>query len=175
MAGSDLKSGHLHSSGYIFKGRARVRALDVVGSASAGLLVVWDTDAAPVAATYNRSGTTVTVDKVGHGLVTGDVIGINFEEDSGVIATPGNYSITRIDADSFSLTDINTGTIANDPDCSYVHSTTDGINASWLATWHTAATDIYINGFSIPDEGIVAKKGIYVAVTNLDSVNIFYS
>jgi hypothetical protein len=57
MAGSDIKSGHLHGSGFIFKGRARVRALDIVGTSSEGTLEIWDTNTAPVAGTYGRSGT----------------------------------------------------------------------------------------------------------------------
>lgn len=174
MAGSDIKSGHLHSSGYIFKGRARVKAIDVVGSASAGLMEIWDTDVPPTTAAYNRTGTTVTVDSVAHGLATGDVIGIAFEPDAGVIATPGNYPITVVDADSFTITDINSGTIANDPECRYVYSFSDELPAEWKATYHTSATDIYINGFNIPEEGLLCRKGIYIFSENLVSINIFY-
>lgn len=177
MAGSDVKSGHLHSSGFIFKGRARVRAIDAVGSSGGGLLVVFDTDAAPVStATYGRLGTTVTVASTAHGLTTGDIVGINFEEDTGVIATPGNYPITVTDADTFTLTDINSGTIANDPDCQYVASTSsDGVYARWLATYHTSASDVFYNGFQLPDEGMLARKGIYVYDEGMDSISIYYS
>jgi len=176
MAGSDVKSGHLHGSGYIYKGRARVRALDVVGSSSEGTLDIWDTDVLPVAGEYVRAATTVTVTDVGHGLVTGDLIGITFMEDSnGVIATPGNYEITRVDADTFTLTDINTGTITGDNDCYYVHSTTNGQTARWLSSYHTNANDIYFNGFNFPDEGLLARKGIYLRAENLVSINVYYS
>lgn len=176
MAGSDVRSGHLHSSGYIVKGRARVRALDVVGTSSAGILEIWDTDTAPVTSgTYVRSGTTVTVTDTDHGLTTGDVVGISFEPDGGVIATPGNYVITVTDADTFTLTDINSGTIANDPDCRYVQSNGGGINAQWIATWHTSATDIFFNGFSIPGEGLLCRKGVYVYASNLASINVYYA
>jgi hypothetical protein len=39
MAGSDIKSGHLHGSGFIFN-RARVRALDIVGTSPEGTLEI---------------------------------------------------------------------------------------------------------------------------------------
>lgn len=176
MAGSDVRSGHLHSSGYIYKERARVRAFDVVGTDTAGILEIWDTDTPPVTSgTYVRSGTTVTVTDTAHGLTTDDVVGISFEPDSGVIATPGNYTITVVDADTFTLTDINSGTIANDPECRYVQSKGGGINSRWIATWHTSANDIFFNGFNVPDQGLLCRKGVYVYAENLDSVNIYYA
>lgn len=175
MPGSDVKTAHLHSSGYVTKHRTRLRALDVVGSAQAGLLDIWDTDTIPVAATYGRSGATVTVTKADHGLKTGDVIGISFEEDSGNIATPGNYEITVVNSSTFTLTDINEGTITNDPDCYYVFSETDGIHAGWLATYHTSASDIFYNGFNFPDEGVLAKKGLYVRAVNMSSLNFYFN
>lgn len=174
MSVMTVRSGHLHSSGYIVKARTRVKALDIVGSASAGLLEIWDTDVAPSTGTYVRSGTTVTVTDVGHGLSTGDQIGITFEPDGGVIATPGNYEITVTGADTFTITDINSGTIANDPDCRYVYSNTDGIPAQWLATYHAAASDVFFNGFTIPEGGLLARKGVYVYSENLVSINIYY-
>ena len=170
-----VRSGHLHSSGYIYKSRTAVKALDVVGTASAGVLELWDTDVPPVTSgTYGRSGTTVTVTDTGHGLSTGDVIGISFEPDGGIIATPGNYEITVVDADNFTLTDINSGTIANDPDCRYVYSNSDQLEARWMATYHTAASDIFFNGFSVPQNGMIARKGVYVYAENLNSVNVYY-
>jgi len=170
-----VRAGHLHSSGYIYRNRTAVKALDVVGTSSAGILELWDTDVPPVTSgTYVRSGTTVTVTDTAHGLKTGDVIGISFEPDTGVIATPGNYEITVVDADTFTLTDINSGTIANDPDCRYVYSNSDQTEARWMATWHTAATDIFFNGFSVPANGLLARKGVYVYAENLASVNVYY-
>lgn len=169
-----VRSGHLHSSGYIYKGRTAIKALDVVGTSSAGVLEFWDTDTVPVAGTYVRSGTTVTVTDASHGLSTGDIVGISFEEDSGNIATPGNYLITVTGVNTFTLTDINSGTIANDPDCRYVASTPNGEPSRWMATWHTAANDTFFNGFSIPGNGMLARKGVYVYADNLASVNVYY-
>jgi hypothetical protein len=174
MGASDILSGHLHSSGFIRKARTRIKAFDVVGSANAGILEFWDTTVAPTSATYGRSGTTVTVASVAHGLKTGDVVGISFEEASGVIATPGSYVITVTGVDAFTLTDINSGTIATSTVCRYVSNKQNGYNARWLATYHTSATDIFFNGFSIPDEGFLARIGVYVYADNLDSINVYY-
>jgi len=169
-----VRSGHLHSSGFIYKERAAVKAIDVVGSSSAGILELWDTNLAPVAGTYGRSGTTVTVTKNAHGLSTGAFVGISFEPDAGVFATPGNYKITVTNANTFTLTDINSGTISNNPVCRYISSVVDGNSARWMATYHTSASDIFFNGFSIPGNGLLSRIGVYVFASNLDSINIYY-
>lgn len=175
MAGSDIKSGHLHSSGYIYKGRARIKALDVVGTSSTGTMEVWDTLTPPVTSgTYGRSGTTVTVTDTDHGLATGDVVGIAFDAGTGGMATPGSYAITVVDADTFTLVDINSGTVSNDPDCRYVTGV-DGYNAQWKATFHTSANDTFYNGFNVPEEGLLCRLGVYVYAENLASINIYYA
>jgi len=175
MDDTDVRSGHLHSSGFITKSRARVKALDVVGSGTGvGLLEIWDTAVAPTAATYGRSADTVTVTKSAHGLKTGDTVGISFAEASGVIATPGSYQITVTGTDTFTLTDINSGTIATSTVCRYVSGTQKGYTAQWLSTYHTSASDVFFNGFSIPGNGILANIGIYVFADNLGSINIYY-
>ena len=174
MAGSDVKSSHLHGSGFFVKGRTRVRAMDVVGTASAGHMILFDTDVAPVSATYGRSGTTVTVTKVAHGLTTGNVVGIAFEH-AGAVATSGNYVITVTGTDTFTVTDINTGTISAGSACLYAASNTNDVTSGWLATFHASAGDTFYNGFTVPDEGLLARKGVYATVTNLANVNIYYN
>jgi hypothetical protein len=174
MGASDILSGHLHSSGFIRKARTRIKAFDVVGTSSAGMLEFWDTTVAPTAATYGRAAAVVTVTSVGHGLRTGNVVGISFEEASGVIATPGSYVITVTGDDTFTLTDINSGTIATSTVCRYVSNKQNGYDARWLATYHTSASDIFFNGFSLPDEGFLARIGVYVYADNLDSINVYY-
>jgi WD40 repeat protein len=169
-----VRSGHLHGSGYITKNRTRVRAFDVVGTASEGTLEIWDTDVVPTAGTYGRSGTTVTVTSSSHGLSTGDLIGISFRTTSGDVATSGNYPITVTGDNTFTLTDINTGTITAGKVCNYVYSNTDNEPASWLTTFHTAASDTFYNAFTIPDGGMLARKGVYVTATNLATLNVYY-
>ena len=164
---TDVKAGHLNNTGFVLLGRTRLKALSTVGSATAGTLDIFDTTTAPVTdATYARSGTTVTVNKTAHGLVTGDVRGFAFASASGVSATNGNYSITRVDANSFTLVDINSGTIAASTVMSY--------STRWITSYDVGATDVFGNIVLIPGEGVLIQNGIYMIMTNLTSANIYY-
>ena len=164
----DVKQGHLNESGFFVLGRNRVKAVSFFGGG--GTLVLFDTTSAPVSSsvTYAQSGTTVTVSKTSHGLVTGDVVGIHFDANTGVSATDGNYSITRVDANSFTLTDINSRTITSTA-AIYV----SGVNR-WLLTYETHSTDEFQNSPIIPGEGILAKNGIYAYMSAIDSAQIYY-
>lgn len=165
----DVKQGHLNQSGFFVLGRNRVKGVSYFGGT--GTLSLFDTTSAPVTSsvTYGRSGTTVTVSKTAHGLVTGDVVGIHFNTGTGGAATDGNYSITRIDADSFSLVDINTGSITNTPAAVYV----SGVNR-WLMTYETHASDEFQNSPVIPGEGVLAANGIYAYMSGIDAAQIYY-
>ena len=168
---TNVKQAHINTSGFLVMGRNRIRGLSFVGTASAGELAMFDTTSAPVTSsvTYGRTGTTVTVSKTSHGLVTGDVVGIHFGDASGISATDGNYSITRIDANSFSLTDINTGSISGSPAAAYVSG-----NNRWLLTYEVSATDIFNNAPDVPDQGVLAVNAIYAYMINIAAVNIYY-
>jgi hypothetical protein len=164
----DVKQAHLNSSGYMVKYPVRVKGLSFAGSATAGYVVLFDTSSTPVSSsvTYAQSGTTVTVTKTAHGLSTGDIIGIHFLSNSGVSATDGTYSITRTGADTFTLTDINSRSIAS----------TAAVYAvgKWLLTYETVATDIFTNVPFIPGEGIRAETGVYAEMVNIDAAQIIY-
>ena len=164
----DVKQGHLNESGFFVLGRNRVKAVSFFGGG--GTLVLFDTTSAPVSSsvTYAQSGTTVTVSKTSHGLVTGDVVGIHFDANTGVSATDGNYSITRVDANSFTLTDINSRTITSTA-AIYV----SGVNR-WLMTYETHSTDEFQNAPLIPGEGVLAVNGIYAYMSAIDSAQIYY-
>ena len=164
----DVKQGHLNESGFFVLGRNRIKAISYFGGG--GTLVLFDTTSAPVTSsvTYAQSGTTVTVSKTAHGLVTGDVVGIHFDANTGVSATDGNYSITRVDANSFTLTDINSRTITSTA-ALYV----SGVNR-WLMTYETHATDEFQNAPLIPGEGVLAVNGIYAYMSAIDSAQIYY-
>jgi len=164
---TDVKSGHLNNTGFALLGRTRIKALSIVGSATAGTLDVFDTTTAPVTdATYARTGTLVTVTKTAHGLVTGDVRGFAFATASGSSATNGNYTITRTGANTFTITDINSGTIAASTAMSY--------STLWLCSYDTGAGDLFGNFALIPGEGILVRNGIYMVMSNLTSANIYY-
>ena len=164
----DVNQAHLNSSGYLVKYPVRVKGLSYTGTATAGYVVLFDTSSTPVSSsvTYAQSGTTVTVSKTTHGLTTGTIIGIHFLSNSGVSATDGTYSITRVDANTFTLTDINSRTITS---TSAVYAV-----GKWLLTYEPTATDVFANVPFIPGEGVRADTGVYAEMSNVDSVQIFY-
>jgi hypothetical protein len=148
----------------------------MVGTASASKLTVYDTDTAPVAGTYGQSGTTVTVTDVGHGLATGDIVGICFDTGTGGTAQSGNYEITVADADTFTVTMLNSDTITNDPACNYVSYTPgSGVTPKrWVMCKSLAANDTFANVFQVPNSGFVTKLGAYFLMSNLFEVDMFY-
>ena len=167
---TDVKQGHLNQSGFFVLGRNRVKGISFFGNGTDGTLVLFDTASVPVTAsvTYARSGTTVTVTKTAHGLVTGDVVGIHFDSNTSQSATDGNYTITRTGANTFTLTDINSGTITSTA-ASYVSG-----GGRWLMTYEIDSTDTFSNAPIIPGEGVLAVNGIYALMTNIDSTQIYY-
>ena len=166
---TDVKQAHLNGSGFLVKSPVRVKGVSFYGSGSAGTLVLFDTSAAAVSAsvTYARSGTTVTVTKTAHGLTSGTVIGIHFATGTGGTATDGTYTITRVDANTFTLTDINTGTITGSPAAVYAVG-------RWLLTYECDTTDVFQNAPLIPGEGVRALTGVYAYASNIAATQIYY-
>ena len=58
--------------------------------------------------TWTRSGSTITVNSVGHGLLTGHEIAVTVSSNISTIPL-GDYTITYIDQDNFSFTGVATG------------------------------------------------------------------
>jgi hypothetical protein len=167
MMQTDVKQAHLNGSGFLLIGRNRVRGISFTGSATAGYVTLFDTTTAPVTtATYGRSGTTVTVSSTAHGLVTGNVVGIDFAAGTGGTATNGNYQITRVDANTFTITDINSGSITAGAAMAYA--------SRWLLTYDVAASDTFNNAPIIPGEGVLVLNGVYALMSNVVSCNIYY-
>ncbi len=167
---TDVKQGHLNQSGFFVLGRNRVKGISFFGTGTDGTVVLFDTVSVPVTSsvTYARSGTTVTVTKTAHGLSTGNVVGIHFDSNTSQSATDGNYVITVASSSTFTLTDINTGTITSTA-ASYVSG-----GGRWLMTYEIDSTDTFSNAPIIPGEGVLATQGIYALMTNIDSTQIYY-
>jgi len=164
----DVKQAHLNSSGIFVPFGTRIKAISLTGTASAGQLTMFDTLTAPVTTgTYGRSGTTVTVTQTAHGLTTGQVIGMDFAAGTGGTATNGNYVVTVTNSSTFTVTDINSGSIT--AGAAVVYST-----GKWLMTYDIAAGDSYNNSPFIPGEGVKADTGVYGYITNLTAANIYY-
>ena len=162
-----VKQAHLNGSGFLVLGRNRVKGISFTGSATAGFVALFDTTTAPVTtATYGRSGTTVTVTQSAHGLTTGNVIGIDFAAGTGGTATNGNYVVTVTNSSTFTVTDINSGTISASPAMVYA--------SRWLLSYDVAASDSFNNSPFIPDDGVIAVAGIYAYMSNVVACNIYY-
>lgn len=163
----DVKQAHLDQSGFMVTSPVRVKGLSFTGGASTGYAALFDTSTTPVSSgvTYGRSGTTVTVTKTAHGLSTGDVVGIHFVSGTGGAATDGTYTITRTGADTFTLTDINTGSITGTPAAVYTLG-------RWLLTQEVYATNSQT--YTIPGEGVRAATGVYIFISGLTATSIYY-
>jgi hypothetical protein len=164
---TNVKQAHLNGSGFLVLGRNRIKGISFTGTSSAGFLALFDTTTAPVTtATYGRSGTTVTVTQSAHGLATGDVIGIDFAAGTGGTATNGNYVVTVTNSSTFTVTDINSGTITGSPAMVYA--------SRWLLSYDVAASDTFNNSPIIADDGVLAVNGIYAYLSNVAACNIYY-
>ena len=167
MNQTNVKQAHLNGSGFLVLGRNRIRGISFTGTSSAGFLALFDTTTAPITtATYGRSGTTVTVTQSAHGLATGDVIGIDFAVGTGGTATNGNYVLTVTNSSTFTVIDINSGTITASPAMVY--------SSRWLMTYDVTASDTFNNAPFIPEDGVLAVNGIYAYLSNVAACNIFY-
>ena len=167
MNQTPVKQAHINGSGFLVLGRNRIKGISFTGTSSAGYVALFDTTVAPVTtATYGRSGNTVTITQSAHGLVTGQVIGIDFAAGTGGTATNGNYAVTVTNSSTFTITDINSGTITASPGLVYANR--------WLLSYDVSAGDTYNNSPFIPDDGVVVTDGIYAYLSNVSACNIYY-
>ena len=173
----DVKWSHNSCSGFMVSGRVRLKNLIYLGTGTAGSIDIFDTTIAPVTATYARSGYTVTVTSTAHGLSTGQTVGITFAAASSVSATAGNYVITKLTADTFTITDINTGTIAGGTACIYVSNAVANTNSTYLNKWLTSYnTGTAVQPFQVifSGEGMLVNNGVYASVTNISWQTVQY-
>lgn len=171
MMQTDVLSGHLHQSGFIVaQSPSRIKAISIKGTASAGQFDLFSTTTVPVAGTYGQSGTTITITKSAHGLITGDRVGITFTDGTGGGAFPGNYTITKLTDNTFTITSPNSLSITAGAACLYV----SGNLASWLVTFELNAGDTFQNYFLLPGEGIRSQLGTYAYMSNIAVATVFY-
>jgi len=167
MNQTNVQQAHLNGSGFLVLGRNRVKGISFTGTSSAGFLALFDTTTAPVTtATYGRSGTTVTITQASHGFTTGQAIGIDFAAGTGGTATNGNYVVTVTNSSTFTVTDINSGTITASPTLVY--------SSKWLLSYDVSASDTYNNAPFIPTDGVLAVDGVYAYLSNVAACNIYY-
>jgi hypothetical protein len=167
MNQTPVKQAHINASGFMVLGRNRVKAISFTGSATAGYVALFDTTTAPVTTgTYGRTAYTVTVTQAAHGLVTGQVIGIDFAAGTGGTATNGNYPVTVLTSSTFTITDINTGSITAGAAMVYSNR--------WIMTYDVAASDSFNNSPFIPDDGVIVYDGVYAQLSNVVACNIYY-
>ena len=165
MTQTDVKSAHLNSTGVAVLGRVRLKSIVATNIATAGVVHVFDATAVATAITYGRSTTLVTVTHTAHGFATGQVIGLAFTPAAGVSATNGNYVLTRVDANSYTVTDINSGTIT---------AGTGGFaGTKWVTSVDTPAV-LAITSMLLPGEGVLATNGLALTMTNQTGTTIFY-
>ena len=163
---TDVLSAHLNVSGQMVVGRTRLKGFISMGTATLGTINIWDATAAPVAATYARSGTTVTVTRAGHGLTTGATVGLTFALDASTrAATNGNYVVTVLTSSTYTVTDINSGTVSAGT------AANEGTRLMTSLDTNTASDVVTI---LIPGEGILARNGIYGQLANQTGLTIFY-
>ncbi len=175
---TDVKSAHLNATGILVKGRARLKGMLYTSGTSAGTVNIWDTVSAVTSITsYTRSGTTITVTLASHGLATGDVIGLTFGSGTGGYGTNGNYTVTVLTSSTYTVQDINSGTIT-----SGTGGTQSVAGGRWLFALDTAAQTTSgqpgVISVLIPGEGILAQTGLYAqlgtAGTNQNGLTVFY-
>jgi WD40 repeat protein len=174
----DVKAAHLNASGIAVSGPNRLKGLIYTSGTSAGTINIWDTVTAPTAITsYTRAAAVITVTLASHGLTTGDVIGLTFSSGTGGYGTNGNYVVTVLTSSTYTVTDINSGTIT-----SGIGGTQTAAGGRWMFSLDTAATttsgQAATSSILIPGEGIRANTGIYcqlgTAGTNQNGVTVFY-
>ena len=174
----DVKAAHLNATGILVNGRTRLKGMFYTSGTSAGTVNIFDTVSAVTSITsYTRSGNTVTVTLAGHGLATGDVIGLTFASGTGGYATNGNYVVTVTNSSTYTVQDINSGTIT-----SGTGGTQTVAGGKWLFSLDTAGQTTSgqpgVTSVLIPGEGILAATGLYAqmgaAGTTQNGLTVFY-
>ena len=166
MMQTDVRTSHLNGTGQLVVGRTRLKQLMYLGTGTAGGIIFFDTITAPSTATYGRTSFTVTVTQTAHGYKVGQSVGIDFAAGTGGTATDGNYVIATVPtADTYTITDINSGSITAGASCIVANA--------WMAAYDTS-TAIQPFQLLLPGEGVLATQGIYAYCTNINFASVAY-
>jgi NADPH:quinone reductase-like Zn-dependent oxidoreductase len=170
---TDIRSAQLAVSGIAFVGSTRLKGIGVSTTSTALVtLTIWDSLTTPTGATYERAGTTVTVELITHGVTVGQRVGIRFSSDGTGQGTSGNYTVATVpDPDHFTVVDIASGTVAALTACDYLVSSTT--LTPFLVTLRTAAVISNVF-FNVPGEGIPAKTGLYLTFGGTGRAFVLY-
>lgn len=171
----DVTSAHINGDGFAGSGRTRLKGFIVSGQSAAGTVDFFDTLTVPVAATYGQAGTLATITSASHGLITGDWVGIAMQAAGGVSGTDGNYRVTVLDANTFTIVSPNTVSVATNTACTYVTGS-DAHRSPWVTAVDTSA--VTAGGqtmfITLPGEGILIHYGLYLDTFNINSVTVFF-
>jgi len=161
----DVKSVKRQSSGQILVGRYRVKQLNVIGNGTAGYMDVFDTTTAPTSVTYSQTGTTITVTHNTHGYSAGQQIGLAFLPATGVAAVSGNYTIVTVATNTYTVTAINSESIAGGTGAFEAPRYVYGLNTS---------SGVQPFQVLVPGEGFLVENGAYINSSNISSVTVTY-
>jgi len=156
----DVKSKHMSASGVAVNYRTRLKGAIISADTTSSTKNTVFANNTTQTGTYNIPGsTTCTVTITNHGLATGDRVWLNFTTGSGT--TNNVYTVTKVDANSFTIT---TASL-----------TTNG-NVTMYATILMEADSYYPAAYNvlIPGEGILAENGIYVGLVASVTATMFY-
>lgn len=102
-------------------------------------------DGRPLSGTYSRTGTLVTVTMTSHGMTTGMIASLDFTTGT---ATDGSYTVTVVDANTFTVVDSASGTTSGNVTRSVfikaslnVSSVTDNGTGDYTINFATALAD----------------------------------
>jgi hypothetical protein len=101
-----------------------------------------------------------------HGYKTGQNVGLAFGAGTGGTATNGNYVVTVSDANTFTVTDINSGSITG---------TGSAATATrWLTSFDTNGSVAAVISVFVPGEGMVVYNQLYAQLSNVTGITVFY-
>jgi hypothetical protein len=113
--------------------------------------ITYDSSATSVSSsvTYGQAGYTITVSKTAHGLQTGDAVVLTFSAGTGGTGASGWYVVTRLDADTFTVTSLVSVTINS------------GASASWVPSYITLTKTAHGLATTNPQTGAAQHVDIW--------------